>query len=387
MDTVQQAVITLLRSAVTGEKLELPQDFDLELTKPYARKHNILPLIYEGANNCGITPGMGSWLFSGYCKSLQISEGQLAELNRIFAAFEEEKIDYMPLKGSKMKYIYPKPELRTMGDADVLIRLEQYEKIIPIMESLGFVAIDETDHELIWQKSTLDLELHKRLIPSYNKDYAGYFGDGWTRAKLQSGSRYTMSPEDEWIYELTHFAKHLRDGGIGCRHVLDLWLYRKNHPELDQDLVEQELKKLNLADFDRNVRRLTAYWFEDGPVEETVALMSDFILASGSWGLAGNRARSLAVRNGQNAAPGVNGRVIYLLHKLFPPAKTLRDKYKVLQKAPWLLPVVWLIRPFYKILFERASVEEEKRILKAVDQDSVEFHHQMLQQMGLDYRF
>lgn len=387
MDTVQQAVITLLRSAVTGEKLELPQDFDLELTKPYARKHNILPLIYEGANNCGITPGMGSWLFSGYCKSLQISEGQLAELNRIFAAFEEEKIDYMPLKGSKMKYIYPKPELRTMGDADVLIRLEQYEKIIPIMESLGFVAIDETDHELIWQKSTLDLELHKRLIPSYNKDYAGYFGDGWTRAKLQSGSRYTMSPEDEWIYELTHFAKHLRDGGIGCRHVLDLWLYRKNHPELDQDLVEQELKKLNLADFDRNVRRLTAYWFEDGPVEETVALMSDFILASGSWGLAENRARSLAVRNGQNAAPGVNGRVIYLLHKLFPPAKTLRDKYKVLQKAPWLLPVVWLIRPFYKILFERASVEEEKRILKAVDQDSVEFHHQMLQQMGLDYRF
>lgn len=387
MDTVQQAVITLLRSAVTGEKLELPQDFDLELTKPYARKHNILPLIYEGANNCGIMSGMGSWLFSGYCKSLQISEGQLAELNRIFAAFEEEKIDYMPLKGSKMKYIYPKPELRTMGDADVLIRLEQYEKIIPIMENLGFVAIDETDHELIWQKSTLNLELHKRLIPSYNKDYAGYFGDGWTRAKLQSGSRYTMSPEDEWIYELTHFAKHLRDGGIGCRHVLDLWLYRKNHPELDQNLVEQELKKLNLADFDRNVRRLTAYWFEDGPVEETVALMSDFILASGSWGLAENRARSLAVRNGQNAAPGVNGRAIYLLHKLFPPAKTLRDKYKVLQKAPWLLPVVWLIRPFYKILFERTSVEEEKRILKAVDQDSVEFHHQMLQQMGLDYRF
>ena len=38
-----------------------------------------------------------------------------------------------------MKALYPAPELRVMGDADVLIRLEQYEKIVPLMEKMGFV--------------------------------------------------------------------------------------------------------------------------------------------------------------------------------------------------------------------------------------------------------
>ena len=43
-----------------------------------------------------------------------------------FTIAEENGIDYLPLKGYNLKKLYPKPELRTMGDADVLIRLADF---------------------------------------------------------------------------------------------------------------------------------------------------------------------------------------------------------------------------------------------------------------------
>ena len=387
MDTIQQSIITLLRSAATGQALALPANFDLEQVMPYVRKHHILPLVYEGASLCGVESPVMAKLFQGYCRAVQISEGQMRELGRIFRAFEEAQIDYMPLKGCRMKHLYPKPELRMMGDADVLIRMEQYDRIVPIMEGLGFEAKYESDHELVWQSQNLFLELHKWVIPSYNTDYFAYFGDGWRLAKEHDGHYYRMTPEDEWIYELTHFAKHFRDGGIGCRHVLDLWIYRRSHPDMDESRIEQALAALGLLDFHQNVCRLARHWFEDGPADEVVELMAQYIMASGSWGQMEQHVRSLAIRDQQKSGMAVNGKLVYLWQHLFPPAWMLKEKYTILKKAPWMLPVVWLVRPFYKLLFERKSLERRKKEMDALDKDALETHHKMLQKMGIDYRF
>ena len=387
MDTTQQSVITLLRSAVTGKALPLPEDFDLQKVVPFARRHQMVPLIYEGAVLCGVESPLMSKFFAGYCKAIQIHEGQMSLLGRILEAFEEAGVDYMPLKGCKMKALYPKPELRIMGDADVLIRLEQYDRIVPILEQLGLTQIDDTDHELVWENQSLNLELHKRLIPSYNKDFFAYFGDGWQLAKQNNGHCFRMKPEDEWIYELTHFAKHFRDGGIGCRHVVDLWMYQRANPKLDEAYLEQELQKLQLWDFHRNICALIRYWFEDGQADEITEIIGQYILASGSWGAIENRVRSLTVRDAQHAAPGVSGKLVYILKKLFPPCNVLKKKYTVLQKAPWLLPVIWLVRPFYKVLFERKSLDKQKREMDALNKEDLDEHHQMLRRMGIDYNF
>ena len=60
----------------------------------------------------------------------------------------------------------PLPETFSLEEADGLIRMEQYEKIIPIIENLGFAQGEETDHELHWSSKGLFVELHKWLIPS-----------------------------------------------------------------------------------------------------------------------------------------------------------------------------------------------------------------------------
>ena len=212
MDITQKGIITLLKSAVTGEKYQLPEAFDLDAAFPEIKRHKIYPLAFQGAVTCGVSrshPVMQQ-LFQRYCRDLLTSEGQMREIQRLCRMFDKNDIDYMPLKGCNMKKRYPKPELRLMGDADILIREEQYPQIVPIMESLGFVFQCESDHELIWKSSGLYLELHKRLVPSYHKDLSPYFEGCWDRSVISEGRCHVMTPEDEWLYLFTHFATHFR---------------------------------------------------------------------------------------------------------------------------------------------------------------------------------
>ena len=385
----QKGIAALLKSAITQTAQALPQDFELEKAYPLIKQHHIVALAYEGAVCCGIPTGtpVMKRLFEDYCKILLVSKRQMAQVKRVCNAFEENGIDYMPLKGCNMKGRYPKPELRTMGDADILVRLEQYDKIRELMESLGFAAQYDSDHELVWQNQSLFLELHKRVIPSYNEDLYAYFGDGWSFAKTKQGHCHAMTPEDEWIYLFTHFAKHYRDGGIGCRHVVDLWVYLRTYPDLDEAYVKAELEKLKLLVFYENIQRLLAHWFEDAQADEVIQHMTEFIFISGSWGQMESRVLSRTVRDAKHSVLGRNGKLLYLWQTAFPSVNVLKGKYTVLKKAPVLLPAVWAVRPFYKVLFERDSLGRHEKNLEAINQDSMENRQQMLRFVGLDYNF
>ena len=236
MTELQQGILTLIKSAILDKPLPLPEGFSLDGLLPLCREHEITPMVCEGSVNCGIhnTPSFRPMLLES-CQHLLASERQAGLARKIYRAFNENGIDYMPVKGCLMKQRYPKHEFRPMGDADILIRMDQYHKIPPIMRQLGFIEGVESDHEYIWQSRSLHLELHKRLVPSYNKDYFAYFGDGWRLASQHKGTRYSMSPEDEFIYMFVHLAKHYRDGGIGCRQMVDLWIQRRYFPDLDED--------------------------------------------------------------------------------------------------------------------------------------------------------
>lgn len=311
----------------------------------------------------------------------------MREVNRICKAFDENGIEYMPLKGCRMKALYPKPELRTMGDADILIRLEQYEKIVPIMESLGFTSKFESDHELIWTSPSLYLELHKRLIPSYNEDFYAWFGDGWQLAAVKDGTRYEMTPENEYIYLFTHFAKHYRDGGIGCRHVTDLWVFLRDNPELDEANVRDALEKLQLLEFHDNIRRLITGWFEDGQMDEKTEFISEFIFASGSWGDRESVMISQGIIDSKHSKVGMKGKNAYFWRMAFPGAKVLQGKYPVLKKAPWLLPAVWIERLFRKLLTEQGALERQKSNMAVMTRENLQTRQDALHYVGLDFHF
>lgn len=386
MNITQKGIVTLIKSAVTEQAFSLPEGFDLEAASVLIRRHHMVMLAYDGAVCCGVSRDepLMKQMFRAYCKGYVASEAQMREVRRVFAAFDENGIDYMPLKGSRMKALYPKPELRTMGDADVLIRMEQYDRITALVEAMGFQRGIETDYELVWENESLHLELHKGLVPTSSRDFYAYFGDGWSLAKEKEGTRYAMTAEDEWIYLFTHFTKHYRDGGIGCRHVADLWVYLRAHPELDEEYVKAELEKLGLLEFHGNIRRLLAVWFENAGTDDKIEYMTEFIFASGSWGQMEAHVLSRGLRDMKNSRGASGGRLSYIRRTLFPSAEVLREKYTVLKKAPVLLPAVWVVRPFYKLMFERDSLKKNKETVELLTQENLENHRRMMNYVGLE---
>ena len=389
MDLTQRGILLLLKSAITQQPQELPEGFDMEAAYPLIRQHHMAALCYDGAVRCGVPrqhPVMQE-MFRCYCKMLAVSEGQMRQISRIYAAFDANGIDYMPLKGCNMKALYPKPELRTMGDADILIRVEQYDQIVPVMESIGFTYVKESDPELVWKSPALHLELHKRLFAPHNKDFYTYFGEGWNRASRVAGTRYAMTAEDTYIYLLTHFAKHYRDGGIGCRHVVDLWVYRMAHPGMDEAYIGAELEKLWLREFHEHICRMIDAWFREKQMDEWTDVLTAYIFSSGSWGSNEERMLARVVKQSKHSALGFSGRLMYLWGLLFPSRKNMRQIYPVLEKAPFLLPVFWLIRPVHKMLFNGGKVKKYGKNLKQMSKENLDARQEMLRYVGLDYNF
>ena len=384
MNITQQGVLVLLKSAVTGTAGQLPGEFSLEEALPIIRSHQLVTLAYAGAVHCGVPPmaPVMQQLLSRYGKLMLHGERQMKTVERICAAFEAQGIDYMPVKGCCMKPRYPSPELRIMGDADILIRMEQYERIRPLMLELGFEEVLTSDHELIWKRPELYLELHKRLIPSYNEDYYAYFGDGWLLGTHRRGHCYSMAQEDEYIYLFTHFAKHYRDGGIGCRHVMDLWVMRRWMQEPDDCYIRRELEKLGLERFHENMMRLLDHWFEDGAADDVTELISQFIFSSGSWGGLENHVLAMEARNLNRTKPGQLRRNA-IFRTIFPGAGQLKYRYPILQRRPYLLPAVWVWRWIDTLLFSREKIGRQKRRLDMIREGSVTAYQRSLDLVGL----
>ncbi len=392
MDCMQQGVLRLVYSAVSGEAMSLPEDFDLEQALPLIKKHQLGNLIYYGAVNCGMdskSPVMQE-LFTVTYKSMIVDERQRAQLQKLTAAFDANGIHYMPVKGVLMKALYPKPDMRIMGDADILIKLDQYDRIRPLMLELGFAEVRESDHELIWQKPSLYLELHKRLIPSYNYDYAAYYGDGWQlgRPCADNPCRYEMSDEDQMIYLFTHFAKHYRDGGIGVRHMLDLYLYRKAKPDMDKQYLEGELAKLQLSAFWGHIVKTLEVWFDGAPADEMTDRITELVFDSGSFGAKETQRVARGVRNKSKSGGGAKQvRARFWLRVIFLPYEHMRNKYPVLKKVPILLPVMWVVRWFQTLFKGKPAIDEQRNRAKLLTEENLDTWESKMKAVDLDFHF
>lgn len=391
MDNQQIGIILLIKSAFYGEKYSLPEDFDLEAAAKTAKKHQISAMFYYGALNCGFSQELPIMqkLFFQTCQMMTLSTHQLFAVDEIFSQFDENKIDYMPLKGTLLKKMYPKSEMRIMSDADILIRTEQYDKIKPIMEQLEYTEHIESDHELVWDKKNIHIELHKRLIPSYNKDYYKYFGDGWRLGKpVNEGAvRYEMTPEDEMIYLFTHYAKHYRDAGIGIKHIVDLWVYRKNKVNLYNEYILAELKKLQLDDFYKNTMRTLDVWFDGAQSDEMTEFITQIIFNSGVYGTREAHLLSAAVKASKTQGNAEKARSKRIFKLLFLPYGQMCRRYPIVKKAPVLLPFAWVARWFDVLIFKRKNIKMHNDDLKTTSVENVNDYQQALNFVGLDFDF
>lgn len=379
----------LIRSAILQKPEKLPEGYSLKKCLKTISAQQITSIVLEGALLCGISTDSSEMqaLIEKSCLLYACSAGQIDEVNRLCEAFDAHRIDYLLLKGCNLKALYPEPHMREMSDADVLIRTEQYDRIKPIMKKLGYTKGEESNHELHWHRPLLELELHKRLIPSNNRRYCNYFQSGWDRAVRISddSTQYVFRKEDELVYYVAHFAKHYRDGGIGAKHLTDLWLFCRANPEIKMSNVLQELKSLGLDEFFRNVCETAEVWFGDGEETEITELMTKTILANGAFGNHESQYIASAARLTDATGSAKRGRFKRILYLFFPSFGTMKRMYPILKKLPLLLPIMWVVRWITALLGKWKIVKKRRQEIRKVTPEVINGYLQSLKKVGLTF--
>lgn len=386
MNGFQSGITALVKSALTGEKTEVSENFDWDNALDTAKKHQIIPMLYYGVQYSGIAlpTEIMQFLELATFKNISVSQNQLYALEQIYKAFDENKIDYMPLKGSVLKYIYPKPEMRPMGDADILIKNEQTEKINSVISSLGYVK-DEShkgDYDTVWdKKGVLYLELHWNIVSPINRAYYKYFQNGWQFARKadEKSRKYEMAPEDNLIYLFTHFANHYRYGGIGIRHLTDFYVFIMKNPGLDNKKIESALSEMGLLQFYKNVLNTADVWFNGKNNTEITDFITEKIFSGGSYGT--QAAHALSSETRISGAKNKNR----LIRRIFPSRNNMEHNFPIVKKYPALIPFLWVFRWVRALLFRRNNIKAEYKNIKNISSSQIEKYSEELKYVGLGF--
>ena len=131
MTDFQNQVISLIKSAFLNKNEVTEEISDWSEIIRFALRHQIVSLIYYGVIYSGINVPKDDLqiLENMALKNMSVDLNQIYAIKCLEEEFNHNQIDYMLLKGSVLKHVYPKTDMRTMGDIDILIRTEQYEKI------------------------------------------------------------------------------------------------------------------------------------------------------------------------------------------------------------------------------------------------------------------
>ena len=361
MTDTQRKILDILISGLGEKRGQIGTDIDYKAVITCAMRHQTSVLTYYGLKalnlfNESLTP------FKEHAYDIVFATvNQAYELDRLKNEFQQAGIDYCVLKGAYIRGFYPKPEMRSMSDIDILIRDKQYKQIKPIMKRLGYVFCYESDHEITWKlKNGLLVELHKCLVPTYNKDFIDY------------------------VYSFVHFAKHYRDGGAGIKYVFDLYVLQKAKPDMDIDYILSQFKLIKLDEFYKNILETMRVWFHGAKENKITELITTNLFESGVYGNFEQHAIAYAYKKTKQTGSVRKARLSNVLSSAFSPLRVAKRKHRFLNNCPFLLPIAWVINWVTGIktnhnkigeVFKKASYSTEENIdkfrcdLKAVGLD------------------
>ena len=387
MKRFEKDVLALIRSAFSGKKPKLSGGISVRSIFNFCMAHQILGLVYGALEKVDyiVRDEEFATIKKKHDLLVNINIRQAFDLHLLSEIFNKNGIDFMPLKGAVLKKIYPDPSMRVMGDTDILIRESEKDKIIAVMRESGYNFDKESDHELVFGYPPACIELHKRLIPSYNLDYNSYYEDSWKFAKKSCGNEYAMTDEDFFVYIFTHFAKHYRDSGAGIKYIVDFYVFLKEKPNLNRAYIEEQLNELKLFEFYQNILDLIDVWFYGKEDTKKSDFLTDKIFEAGVYGKRDNSELSSLLKISKKHK---RYRFVAFMRLIFPSTKNMKALYPVLNKCILLLPIMYIVRIISKTVRPKKAAEAINKMNGvAKSTEEVEQYKSDLNYVGLDYNF
>ncbi len=357
MTDEQKYIIKLSRAAIFEEQPELPpENTDWDYIWRKTNEQNIAGLAADAIMRLPASeqPVNAELWKEVIMQTIVVMGHRAAAFERMMEVLGEKGISPICLKGVIVKDLYPVPELRTMGDFDILLEKGQ--------RGMAEKLFEENDYKL--RHDTLFTEAYKNmshgeLFISLEDDFREQpeYWDSVLKQNVvmsEKGKR-VLSPTYDLAYSVVHMAKHLTREGCGIRNILDAaLLIRKNADSIDFETVRRVCESQGYEKiFDYTIAVLDEYFDVHIDMETAgldTGLFLEYMLSYGVFGKTGNTlTKQVARREGDEVS---TFRRIF-----FPPKKMIWHKYQYLKKAPYLLPLAWVHRFITGVFVRKRSVK------------------------------
>ena len=353
-----------------------PENVDTDMLYKLSVRNAVQGILYLAVQSGMITLSneAEAKLQKSYIAILAREATQQEEIEYIRDAFAKENIEFMFLKGTHLKSLYPIPEMRFMVDMDILIKEYDMEKGGKIILNRGFTQEMNNGKDIVLvKKPFLTIELHKML---FVEDYFmhDYFTSVWDRVEKTSEIEYKMPINDLYVYTLAHLAEHYLEAGSCFRPLMDLYLMGKSYRELDFDYINKQFEIIGIEKFAEKIRQLYKCAFDGAEYNDDLVLMENYIVFGAPVKNANEVSRIARTHKSKTQR---------FLETAFPNLKHMRLRYPILEKMPILLPIFWVVRFFDFVFLKKGSIEQKHESISNVDSKSEDIMKEIFEKSGL----
>ncbi len=385
MDNESRLLICALGAAVTGRDLQFVQEnIDWDRFLLLAAEHGVEALACDGLKKNGAIWQTIPQKHRDHFKTAMLravyKEAQQEHTRQLLhQGLSKEDVRHIFLKGAVLKHSYPVPALRTMSDMDVLVYTEDYDKIDSVVKAVGGKAYDgDGNHRNYVFPGDVAVEFHPNLLHHATPVGTG-INPGWQYAKKElPGPAMELTEEGIYLNVLCHLADHFVDGGVGVRFVMDVWVCRHlRKPQPDRSFIEQELERIGMLEFSRNIEALADAWFSDGEMTSLLEELGEYILTSGSHGITQRKMlNAVSLSSGGSRSSALLGRIFY-------PRQELEDRFPWCKGKPWLLPAAWLSRVYDTVTKRSHLIVEWTKGTGQFSKEEIKTQQEMLKRFGI----
>lgn len=341
----QQLFLEMIDAAINGKTIDL-SEVDEEFIR-VAKEQTFLPFLYVASKDKKYK--------KYYIQSVLIHE-RINEVGKLIDnILNEAKIPHIFLKGYELQNLYPDPNLRMMGDIDVLVKPEDYDKTLKLLLNNNFQTILESEKDYELSYNNINVELHHKLFEDFRilKDF---FNKPFENTITNESYNYKFNDNYNFIYIVGHYAKHI-NMGAGLREIIDIYLLLKNK-KLDIEYIKNMFKEFKLDKFFNMILNELSLIFNYKDIayieNKDTNKMISYCLQCGIHGFAKDNTTHIA-----NEINNLNSgnKFSFLLKRLFIPIKQLFKLY------PWskliiTIPFAYIYRFFYLLINRKNKLKE-----------------------------
>ncbi|MPQ42616.1 nucleotidyltransferase domain-containing protein [Clostridium tarantellae] len=364
MKNYQNQLIELLNSYLKQELIEYNSPMSFEEIIKEAESHKIEEFIYQSIKKNKIMDKCPSELLDELKKHTILTainqKNHIIRTGEVLSIFKEHSIPVIVLKGLVVRELYANPDLRTMGDADILVHEHNLNRVNDILIELGYREDSRNSSHVVYKHNNFKtIEVHWTLVNEvfFRGNVENFEKNLWNNAvevKVSESTALSLGLEDLAIHLFIHMATHIVGSGFGIRQLCDLvLLLDKEEKNINWSYFKEGIEECGVSKFTGAIFGVCNKLFGTKIPKEVSSIGIDKIVVdeltkdifeSGVFGrkdLSKMFANQLACNFAEEGNDTLDSVYKRFLSLLFPPIDEMDNRYDYAKKNKVLSPVAW----------------------------------------------